>query len=81
VGKTIGLKLRFDNFHTVTRDQTLPAPTGEAAVIRRAAANARACRWSGASACSACASSPEPRRQPGHATPHRPRPNSSPDGP
>lgn len=37
VGKTIGLKLRFDNFHTVTRDQTLPAPTGEAALIRRAA--------------------------------------------
>ena len=24
LGKTIGLKLRFDNFHTVTRDQTLP---------------------------------------------------------
>ena len=37
VGKTIGLKLRFDNFHTVTRDQTLAAPTGDAAVIRRAA--------------------------------------------
>ena len=37
VGKTIGLKLRFDNFHTVTRDQTLPAPTGDARVIRRAA--------------------------------------------
>lgn len=37
VGKTIGLKLRFDNFHTVTRDQTLPTPTGEAALIRRAA--------------------------------------------
>ena len=26
VGKTIGLKLRFDNFHTVTRDQTLDRP-------------------------------------------------------
>ena len=37
VGKTIGLKLRFDNFHTVTRDQTLPTPTDEAAAIRRAA--------------------------------------------
>lgn len=37
VGKTIGLKLRFDNFHTVTRDQTLPAPTGDARRIRRAA--------------------------------------------
>ena len=37
LGKTIGLKLRFDNFHTVTRDQTLPAPTGDARAIRRAA--------------------------------------------
>ncbi len=37
IGKTIGLKLRFDNFHTVTRDQTLPHPIGEAAAIRRAA--------------------------------------------
>ena len=37
LGKTIGLKLRFDNFRTVTRDQTLPAPTGDARVIRRAA--------------------------------------------
>lgn len=37
VGKTIGLKLRFDNFHTVTRDQTLQRPIGEAAAIRQAA--------------------------------------------
>jgi DNA polymerase IV len=37
VGKTIGLKLRYDNFKTVTRDRTLEAPTGDAAVIRRAA--------------------------------------------
>ena len=37
VGKTIGLKLRYDNFTTVTRDHTLDAPTGDAAVIRRAA--------------------------------------------
>jgi DNA polymerase IV len=37
VGKTIGLKLRYDNFKTVTRDRTLDAPTGDAAVIRRAA--------------------------------------------
>ena len=28
VGKTIGLKLRYDNFKTVTRDHTLDAPTG-----------------------------------------------------
>jgi DNA polymerase-4 len=37
IGKTIGLKLRFDNFKTVTRDHTMEEPTGEAAVIRRAA--------------------------------------------
>ncbi|MEO8441687.1 MAG: DNA polymerase IV [Betaproteobacteria bacterium] len=36
-GKTIGLKLRFDNFKTVTRDQTIDAPTQDAALIRRAA--------------------------------------------
>jgi len=37
VGKTIGLKLRFDNFKTVTRDQTLEAPTQDARTIRRVA--------------------------------------------
>ena len=37
VGKTIGLKLRYDNFKTVTRDRTLDAPTRDAATIRRAA--------------------------------------------
>jgi DNA polymerase-4 len=37
VGKTIGLKLRYDNFKTVTRDRTLEAPTADAAAIRRAA--------------------------------------------
>jgi DNA polymerase-4 len=37
VGKTIGLKLRFDNFKTITRDHTIAAPTGDAATIRRAA--------------------------------------------
>src|SRR5262245_60179802 len=37
VGKTIGLKLRFDNFKTLTRDCTLEAPTRDAAAIRRAA--------------------------------------------
>jgi DNA polymerase-4 len=35
--RTIGIKLRFDNFHTVTRDLTLPAPTDDARSIRRAA--------------------------------------------
>jgi DNA polymerase-4 len=37
VGKTVGLKLRYSNFKTVTRDCTLDAPTRDAATIRRAA--------------------------------------------
>ena len=37
VGKTIGLKLRFDNFKTVTRDQTLDVATQDAQTIRRVA--------------------------------------------
>jgi DNA polymerase-4 len=37
VGRTIGLKLRFDNFRTVTRDQTLDRPTQDAQTIRRIA--------------------------------------------
>jgi DNA polymerase-4 len=37
VGRTIGIKLRFANFETVTRDSTLPVPTANPAVIRRAA--------------------------------------------
>jgi len=37
VGRTIGLKLRFDNFRTVTRDHTLDAPTQDAQTIRRVA--------------------------------------------
>ncbi|MGN6390117.1 MAG: DNA polymerase IV [Burkholderiaceae bacterium] len=36
-GRTIGIKLRYDDFRTVTRDVTLPAPTMDAAAIRRAA--------------------------------------------
>ena len=36
-GKTIGLKLRYDNFRTITRDCTLEAPTRDAGAIRRAA--------------------------------------------
>ena len=36
-GRTIGVKLRFDDFRTVTRDVTLPAPTDDATAIRRAA--------------------------------------------
>jgi DNA polymerase-4 len=36
-GKTIGLKLRYDNFKTLTRDQTIAAPTQDARTIRRAA--------------------------------------------
>ena len=36
-GRTIGLKVRYDNFRTVTRDCTLSEPTADAAAIRRAA--------------------------------------------
>ena len=34
-GKTIGIKLRYDNFQSVTRDLTLPEATDDAATIRR----------------------------------------------
>ncbi len=37
VGRTIGIKLRYADFRTLTRDVTLPAPTADAASIRRAA--------------------------------------------
>ena len=37
VGHTIGVKLRFADFKTVTRDITLPIPTGDAVDIRKAA--------------------------------------------
>jgi len=37
VARTIGIKLRYEDFHIVTRDLTLPAPTADPAVIRRAA--------------------------------------------
>lgn len=37
LGRTIGIKLRFDDFHCVTRDVTLPFATADAAAIRRAA--------------------------------------------
>jgi len=37
VGRTIGIKLRYDDFRTATRDQTLDHYTADAALIRRAA--------------------------------------------
>jgi len=37
LGRTIGIKLRFADFRIVTRDLTLPNPTADPAVIRRAA--------------------------------------------
>ena len=37
VGKTIGIKLRYDNFQIVTRDHTLPSHVHDATDIRRAA--------------------------------------------
>jgi DNA polymerase-4 len=36
-GRTIGIKLRFDNFQAVTRDTTIDLPTADAQVIRRQA--------------------------------------------
>ena len=36
-GKTIGIKLRFEDFKTVTRDLTLPEPVADFAAIRHAA--------------------------------------------
>ncbi|TAM43397.1 MAG: DNA polymerase IV [Burkholderiaceae bacterium] len=37
VGKTIGIKLRYDNFKSVTRDQTIAHYTDDAGVIRHTA--------------------------------------------
>ncbi|MFN3610939.1 DNA polymerase thumb domain-containing protein [Tepidimonas sp.] len=37
VGRTIGIKLRYEDFRIVTRDQTVPMHTADAAVIRRTA--------------------------------------------
>ncbi|RFU48458.1 DNA polymerase IV [Paraburkholderia sp. DHOC27] len=37
VGRTVGIKIKFADFKTVTRDVTLPASTADAASIRRAA--------------------------------------------
>ena len=37
VGRTIGIKLRFEDFKTVTRDMTIETPTDEAKTIRLAA--------------------------------------------
>ncbi len=37
VGRTIGIKLRFEDFKTVTRDMTIERPTADAATIRLAA--------------------------------------------
>jgi DNA polymerase IV len=37
VGRTVGIKLRFEDFRTVTRDLTLGAATADASAIRRAA--------------------------------------------
>jgi DNA polymerase-4 len=37
VGKTIGIKLRFDNFQSVTRDNTLTFFTADPLAIRQAA--------------------------------------------
>ncbi len=36
-GRTIGIKLRYDDFRIVTRDQTLEQPVADAKAIRQAA--------------------------------------------
>jgi len=36
-GRTIGIKLRFEDFKTVTRDMTLPEPVADATAVRHAA--------------------------------------------
>jgi DNA polymerase-4 len=36
-GRTVGIKLKYQDFRTVTRDLTLPAPTQDASTIRLAA--------------------------------------------
>jgi DNA polymerase-4 len=36
-GRTVGIKIRFHDFHTVTRDRTLPEATDSVEAIRRAA--------------------------------------------
>lgn len=36
-GRTIGIKLRYDDFQTLTRDSTLPTATDDPKIIRRAA--------------------------------------------
>jgi DNA polymerase IV len=40
LGKTVGIKIRYDNFHTLTRDTTIAVLTADAETIRSAA---RAC--------------------------------------
>jgi DNA polymerase-4 len=37
LGRTVGIKLRYDNFRTVTRDKTIAEPTQDATAIRSAA--------------------------------------------
>ena len=37
VGKTIGIKLRYDDFRSVTRDKTIDEPTADAQLIRHTA--------------------------------------------
>ncbi len=36
-GRTVGIKLKFEDFQQVTRDHTLPQPTADAKVLRQAA--------------------------------------------
>ena len=58
VGKTIGIKLRYDDFRIATRDQTLDAlhRRRRAPSAAPPASASSACRWSGRCGCWACGS-------------------------
>lgn len=56
-GRGIGIKLRYDDFRTVTRDLSLPQATTDAVKIRQAAGLClNACRWIDVCACWGCVS-------------------------
>jgi DNA polymerase-4 len=71
VGKTIGIKLRFDNFQRITRDQTIVEYTNDARLIRRTAGLClkrapleRRLRLLGVKVASLCRSDSIPQNQP-----------------
>jgi len=96
VGRTIGIKLRFDDFKTVTRDQSIAIPTADPAEIRQVAGQCLkrvdltrrlrllGVRVGGLSRPGAPAPAPAPRakaRAPGQASTARPAAAERPDEP